>query len=125
MRRSHHSGGRTAQQPAALRASPAATGIELFYFQATVSYPASCTVNTSDEPLPLTAYVDGSTFVGGGNVSYVQGGSSTRGFEGSFLFEPGTATSHTMTVTAGHDGCSAPADTPTVTEFSADVVGVK
>jgi hypothetical protein len=107
--------------------SQAATSIQTFFFHATVKYPASCTVNTSDEGVSFEVDIDGVGFTGG-NMRYVQGGTASQAFgagASAFLFEPGTAKTHTMTVTANPDGCSGSSDTPTVTEFSADVVGTR
>ena len=82
---------------------------------------------TSDEGVSFVVDIDG-VESGGINMRYVQGGTASQAIgsgAGQFLFEPGTAKTHTMTVTANPDGCSGSSDTPTVTEFSADVVGTR
>jgi hypothetical protein len=104
-----------------------ATSIQTFFFHATVKYPSSCTVFTSNQGVTFEVDIDGVPFTGG-DAPYVQGGTGSQALgagESAFLFEPGTAKTHTMTVTAVPDGCSGSSDTPTVTEFSADVVGTR
>jgi hypothetical protein len=102
--------------------SQTATGIQTIYFEVTFSFDSACQGDSVD----VTALVGDHNW-GSSEFTLPTSSPATFRFGGGdrdFFFEPGVATTHTMTASALGE-CQSPTDSITVTELSADIVGVK